>query len=155
MTPTRGPVSRPDAASVTDDASFIPEADHLPACSLRSEQHSVRVDIHHLTQKNAPRINSSPVLQKERHAPLRIHPRVLQTVPVRFQDPRRSHTNVHPPLRSPISSPILHIAFWSLTSALTYSSRPPPPPPPSSSIRLTYSRTATHSFPGCAGKSTQ
>jgi hypothetical protein len=33
-----------------DDAPSIPEADHLPPCSLRSEQHSVRVDFHHLTE---------------------------------------------------------------------------------------------------------
>lgn len=41
-----------------DDASSIPEPHHLPPCGLRSEQYSIRVDVHHLKIKKITRINT-------------------------------------------------------------------------------------------------
>ena len=62
-----------------DDAPFIPEPGHLPPCSLRSVQHPVRVDTHHLTsadqkqeKQEKPSINRLSNTRERKNAPLQI-----------------------------------------------------------------------------------
>ena len=48
-----------------DDTAAVPEADHLAACSLRCEQDTVDVDVHHL-RENETRDKDKSVISPHR-----------------------------------------------------------------------------------------